>query len=238
MDPTALASFYAFPPNNLGYCGHPKFYESLSAYLVSPSNINIQALQSELKKFPTHYAYLNFIARENGLSPFDLKVVRAFWTGNSLLSNISYDSLKEFIKDDLFAGKFSSRVELLISNLPFGLVPHHSFNSLYIRFVSERVERSVENFDSCCITWGKVLKLSGNCALIDRMSVSYENGFFLKNSICQVDLQRNKIQFLRDISVGDYLSVHWGMAIEKLSVENRDLLEKWTLVNISAINGK
>ncbi len=236
MDATALASFYAFPPNNYGYCGNPTFRSALLSYLSDSSQANINRLKEEIMKFPAHYTYLDFIAKENGLDQFSDEVVRAFWTGNSLLQNISSEAMKDFIKNGLFKGRPSKRVDSLISNLPPGAVPHHSFNSLYIHFVTDRLERSIENFSSCCISWGKVLDTNRKQASLEHTIVSYENDLVLKTGLSTVDLERDGVRFVSNLSNGDIVSVHWGMAVEKLNVENLSLLKKWTQTNINAIN--
>jgi hydrogenase maturation factor len=45
------------------------------------------------------------------------------------------------------------------------------------------------------------------------------------------------MRFVDSPSIGDILSVHWGMAIEKLSSKRVHALERYTKMNIEACNG-
>jgi len=234
MDGAELASNYAFPPNRRGYCGSGGFAGTLRKHLAGKSTV--AALKSGLKRFSAHYAYLSLIARENGIGPFDEGVVRAFWIGNRLLESVRPAALRSFIAMDLMGGKQASRAKRLCELLPEGILPHHSFNVLYINFVSNAVPRSISNFDSCCITWGEVLSVSENSIGLLRHSIGYDDGFVIVRKKSKVALGRDGVRFLGDVSKGDSVSVHWGMAIERLSRKDERLLEEYTLKNIRAIN--
>jgi hypothetical protein len=233
MNGAALASSYAFPPNSHGYCGARTFAPALGRFLGG--NGTAASLEKEIRKFPVHYAYLRLIARENGLQPFDLEVVRAFWTGNRLLDSVDTDSLRSFLAEDLFQGRQRRRAALLCRSMPEGLVPHHSFNPLFVNFVTDAVERSVENFDSCCVTWGEVLSVEGSRARVRRRSIGWSGKFVFRTRTGWVDLERDGIRFIRRLEKGDVVSVHWGMMIERLGERDRSALERYTKMNMGAL---
>ncbi|MFH1521240.1 MAG: DUF6390 family protein [Candidatus Micrarchaeota archaeon] len=232
MDSTLFSGCYAFPPNNLGYCGGNSFTNVIQSCLNRGKTT--KKLERELKKFKAHYAYLSLIARENNLKPFDLDVVNAFWIGNSLLENVPYNSLQKFLTNNLFP-KNSVRGKFLARNLPKGLVPHHSFNSLYVNFVTEKVAKTKKNFDSCCVTSGKILSVTGKKAKINRFSISGHGKLTINRKISTIDLVRNSVQFTKP-KKGDIIAVHWGMAVDKLSKEDENLLLKYTQKNIDVLN--
>jgi len=227
-----LAARYAFPPNAKGYCGASSFVSALRNHLAGKA----APLEQELKKFKAHYAYLSLIARENRVEPFDLDVVKAFWLGNPLLRSVSRESLSDFIVSELFSGKQKSRAERLAARLPRGVVPHHSFNSLYINFVSGKVKKTVENYDSCCVSAGRVLSASGKKADVVRDSIAWDGRFFLTKKTEKISLERCGIRFLDAVRPGDVLSIHWGMAIQRLKPSDATALNKYTRMNIDAIN--
>jgi hypothetical protein len=236
MNGIELAARYGFPPNSLGYCGESAFREALRSHMSGKNNL--AALESGLKKFKAHYAYLCLIARENGREPFDPEVVEAFWIGNPLLDEVSHEALRSFITTDLFAGKNKARAMKLAESLPKGAIPHHSFNSLYVNFVTDSVERSIKSFDSCCITWGAVQSISGVSATIMRNSISLRGGkFVIEPRKSEISLESCGMRFVDTPSKGDILSVHWGMAIERLSPKRVHALERYTKMNIEACNG-
>ncbi|HSB47261.1 MAG TPA: DUF6390 family protein [Candidatus Bilamarchaeum sp.] len=235
MNGAALAARYAFPPNRFGYCGTKSFRSVLGAHLSHGGHI--KSLESELRNFRVHYAYLRLIARESGRKPFEMEVVRAFWTGNTLLENVSGQALRRFISRDLFEGKHPSRARKLCSTLPDGILPHHSFNSLFVNFVTDRVERSAENFDSCCITAARVLSVGNRRASVTRNSIGHKGGFVFREKKDALGLEHDSVRLAGRIKKGDIVSAHWGMAVEKLSPGNARLLEKYTKRNIEAVNG-
>lgn len=235
MNGEELAARYAYPPNSKGYCGKPSFRSALAANVSGDKNSDL--LRSELKHFKVHYAYLGLISKANGLDRFDKSVVEAFWIGNHLLEGVPTGSIAQFIIKDLFYGKKNSRAEELVEHLPEGVVPHHSFNSLYINFVTESVERSLKNYDSCCITFGKVTGISGNRAMVLRQSIGWENGFILREVPDSALLEKRGVQLVKGLKRGDLVSMHWGMVVQKIDRRGFNLLRKYTQKNIDAING-
>ncbi|MFH0737600.1 MAG: DUF6390 family protein [Candidatus Micrarchaeota archaeon] len=234
MDGTELAALYAFPPNALGYCGASTFRNALRSFLRGRSDLG--RLEAEMRKFPVHQAYLSLIAKENDRSPFDLEVVRAFWTGNPLLWNVSREAFKGFIARDLFHGTRKKHAQQLAHDLPEGLLPHHSLNPLYINFVSNKVDRSIKSIDSCCVTWGEILSVTGRFADVLRYGISWEGILTVKPRLEVVDLEREGVRLVPDLKEGDWVSVHWGMAVEKLHAKDRRSLERYTRMNLDALN--
>jgi hydrogenase maturation factor len=220
-----IAAKYAFTPNCLGYCGTPDFIPLLRS-------ADEGKMVGELKKFHPYYAYLSLIARENGREPFDEDVLEAFWIGNKLLENVSHESLRAFIMGELFP-KGHPRAARLSSGLPHGLVPHHSFNSLYINFVTDQVEKSISNFDSCCVLPGKVISLSGNSISLERYSI--EPGPSIGKKREDVLLEFDGIRFIDEVGEGDLVSVHWGMAIELLTKEQEAAMLRYTKRNADTL---
>lgn len=237
MTGAELAALYAFPPNSLGYCGTGSFRDVLSSHLDSGGRA--KDLEGCLRDFRVHHAYLSLIARESGLRPFDEEVVKAFWLGNGLLEAVSRASLRRFITEDLFANESAARARRLCDDLPEGILPHHSFNVLYVNFVTDKVARSVRSYDSCCVTWGEALDAKGQEARIRRRAITRGRyGFALEERNGTVRLERDGVRLIRDgpVKAGDALSVHWGLAVQRLSSRDAEALEKYTARNIDAIN--
>ncbi|NYZ74207.1 hypothetical protein H0O00_03630 [Candidatus Micrarchaeota archaeon] len=234
MNGAALSASYAFPPNSYGYCGKGSFTHTMRSFLRG--DVTPESLETELRMFPSHYSYLSLIARENSRKAFDNDVVRALWIGNALLDNIPCDSLRSFIKRDLFAGKQKQRAEKLARNVPDGLLPHHSMNALYVKFVTNKVARSIDSYDSCCVTAGKIISLSSRSAIVDRFSISWDGGFCIGKRRGHIALERNGICVAGALKRGDIVSVHWGMAIQKLGMKDFNMLKTYTQRNMDAVN--
>ncbi|MFH1785910.1 MAG: DUF6390 family protein [Candidatus Micrarchaeota archaeon] len=233
MNSILFSACYGFPPNSYGYCGSSSFTKNLKEALVSKKTKKIEI---ELKKFQAQYKYLDFIGRENNLAPFDPKVVDAFWIGNSLLEEIPHKSLQKFIENDLFP-RNSIRGKKLAKYLPENLVPHHSFNVLYVNFVTNRVERSINNFDLCCVTAGKIKSLNPTHAIVDRFSIDFNGEFIFGKKIEKVDIIRNQVKLVKNLKKNDIVALHWGMVVGKLNAKQLTKLKKYTKINFDGIGG-
>lgn len=214
MNGIELASRYSSPPNALGYCGGSFFQDSLSIG-------NKFLIQEELRKFHA-FSYLKLIGDHHELDPFDIQVVRAFWTGNDLL-NIPKEKLCDFIENTLFKNR--KRGKDLSLNLPNGLVPHHTFNVFYIKFVSDCVPRTIENFDKCMVSFGKIIDGSK----MQRFALN--DNFELVEKVEKIEKS-----LAGPLFPGDLVSIHWGVIIEKLTKENYDLLKFYTKKNLKALS--
>ncbi len=237
-----LAALYAYPPNRHGYCGKKSFSATLKRYIHGERDAStVRELERALKDFHTHYAYLKLISRENDREPFDLDVVRAFWIGNHLLDNISSDALRRFLSKDLLAGKNRKRIDALRENLPEGMVPHHSFNSLYVNFVTDKVERRIENYDSCCVTFGRVVVSSLNRPLVNRYSITRAHpnqpALILRQKSERLHLEPADVRLVQErLRPRDIVTVHWGQIVQKIGAHDLHMLLKYTRMNMEAIN--
>ena len=91
------ACLYCLPPNKLGYCGPVESWHSLETFLSSPVDQNAVYTRELLQGFHAMHPYLDLIARENGLKPFDEEVIEAYWIGNILLEEVSHKELQKTI---------------------------------------------------------------------------------------------------------------------------------------------
>ncbi len=226
-----LASRYAFSPNHLKYCGTDSFCKTLQ--IADPA-----LLASELSNFPVHYGYLDLIAKSNGMHPFDLDVVRAFWTGNSLLEKVTPQSIKIFLS--ILLKDNPQKAQFLSNNLPPGILVHHNFNALYVNFVTQKVPKTMENFDNCSVTSARVLDVQKNSATVkrNRLVISKNGDYVIEESKEKIDLVRDGFSFVdpNSLSSGDFISIHWKMAVEILDYSTLKNLEKYTKKNLSALN--
>lgn len=228
-----LAARYAFSPNRRGYCGTNSFHRIMRSYIRKKAGLAV--LRRHLRRFNAHYAYLSLIARENTCGPFDPAVVNSFWIGNGLLENVNHASLHDFIKNELFP-KETPRAKKLAKNLPEGILPHHSFNALYINFLSNRVEKSVKNYDLCCVTPAEIISVSGKNALVKRWAIGWEHGYIMKPKIDCVCLEQDGIRLIGKVKKNDTVSVHWDLAVARLGPKDCSALKKYTQINIDAVN--
>src|SRR5690349_16965888 len=108
----ALFARYAYPPNELGYCG--------------PADTSIGELASRARDFDGAWPYLGIIADAAGITdPLDTEVVRSYWVGGPLLDRVDPAVLLARLRL-----AFAGQVTGLLAELPAagGVAAHHSFH--------------------------------------------------------------------------------------------------------------
>jgi len=153
---------YAFPPNELKYCGPFDKTNDLLGY--QEEQVDDKGLKNILTGFHTLYPYLSLIAYENNIrDPLDPRVVEAYWIGNELLKKISGKKLYEHFSGALNLRKKISKNDFsyLVGKIDDGAIPHHTFHVLnvFTRTGHQNVEHTLETMNACRIGWGKVKKI-------------------------------------------------------------------------------
>nr|BFE74952.1 hypothetical protein GCM10020092_082530 [Actinoplanes digitatis] len=113
---TLLFARYAYPPNELGYCGP----EGAAALLRpdAPAEIARRA-----RRFEGAWSYLEFIAASAGIGdPLDEAVVEAYWIGNELLDGVSAPDLVAWLGE-----RFHGQPGGTWRTAGGRATPHHSF---------------------------------------------------------------------------------------------------------------
>lgn len=231
---------YAFMPNKLSFCGPDK---NKDLFYYCSQNQADRGLELILAKFQTLYPYLRFIARANKIKdPFDQRVIEAYWIGNHLLENIDRPSLYRHLTDNLAIKKkinLSSYQELK-NRIRLGARPHHNFHvfSVWRRTGHWDLMHTLSSMDLCRISWGRVVKVAPQS-----LEVIYQPLVFVNNRLAlgqskveQVAYQTEGKSFLKEVSPGDWVSIHWGFACEILTDWQVAYLKKYTLENINLAN--
>ncbi len=213
---------YAFPPNRLGYCGSAQ-HEELFAYVTEQkSDKGFLALT---QKFEAAFPYLLLIAQANNISnPFDPRVVEAYWIGNKYLEKVSEPLLYESLKERFRARMPARMFQYLIGKIEMGAKPHHNFHvfDVYTKAGSMRgdhSEISLQQMDSCRISWGKLLEIKGSSLIVEREPLILAQGKLALGPAEKkiVTWQIDGRGFVQDIHVGDIVAIHWDWASDILS---------------------
>ncbi len=242
-----LHAKHALQPNSLGYCGpdeNGKILEHLHASTVNES------LTSMLTKFEAAYPFVRMIAKATGRKPFDREVTEAYWIGNSLLNRVGPSEFFEFIHRDLTSsrrgvGKQSgiSREESKLLFREFGHLtkPHHTFYVLgmYARSNIKTANRAkmLELMDSCRVSWGRVLEVKRKTLLVHRRPLEFQDDSLTLASPGRMEVHYDRaIDPFSSIRRGDWVSLHWNFASEKLTPTQLMNLRSYTALDIEATN--
>ncbi len=225
-----LAARYSYITNSLGYCG-PAGMKALFHGFVAEGKGKPADVRDALSRFEALYPYLQMIARRNGIpDPVDERVVRAYFTGNSLLKGGWRGELSALIRDVFSRRGLPRRVaDDLASRVPARATPHHSFHVLFIHTITGRVPPTRDTENSCLISVGRVV--DGEHVLRRFVEKDGRLGRPKLHRVAPIDGK-----FLgAPAKKGDLVALHWDYAAEKLAKGRAQALEKYTTRNLCAV---
>ena len=243
-DPAAggplLFARYAYPPNELGYCGgddHRALLEQTSAGVVDGG------LRQTLRQFEGAWPYLELIAAANHLGdPLDSRVVEAYWVGSPLLEQVG-QSLFAGSLDERFRRRAGRSWAGLAEAIPQGALPHHSFHVFGVYpFVglirSGVVTEPLHVLDRCRIRWGRVVDVNAETAVVASQPLEWDGHHLVLGAV------RNEVAVTgegalrlgRGLAAGDWCSLHWDWVCDRLEPRQVRSLRHYTQAQISAVN--
>jgi hypothetical protein len=241
-----LCAKYAASPNFFGYCG-PNLNRSLTDHIVE--KIADQELEVILSDFETLFPYLNLIAKKNNINdPFDVRVVEAYWIGNSFLKPVTPLEYAAFAKEKLLLDKKIDlenfgRLKFKIRQQQF--FPHHNFHvfNIFRRTGKDFSFQTVSTMDSCRISFGKIIGLEYEKEKIKSLKVETKPLIVINN---QLTLDKPKIKLIKidyygkplltHFQKGDWISFHWDFLCDKLTLNQVKNLDYYTKKAIDFYN--
>jgi hypothetical protein len=238
-----LFARYAYAPNHLGYCG-PADSAAL-AELASTGHTDAD-VRSIASRFTGAWPYLSVLAELAGIAdPLDERVVRAYWTGSSLLDEVDRPRFWRNLLDRIAAAGAGRYWTHLKPALIAEAMPTHGFHVFgvypWTRLLSSGDPGpALHVLDSCRIRWARVTSVEGDHATVrgrhlDWNSRALELGEEIEES---VGLTADGRAFVTDPSPGDWLAVHWDLACERLTVDQLWQLRRWTDWQLAATNAR
>jgi hypothetical protein len=229
----ALFARYAFPPNELGYCGPAD-----SAVLLrgdSPDEIAAYA-----KEFDGAWPYLRAVAEAAGVAdPLDADVVRSYWVGGPLLDRVDQAGLLDRLR-----GAFAGQVTGLLADLatPAGVLAHHSFHVFvvypWVRFLDQDPTTPLRVLQDCRIRWGTVESVDGEHAVIASRPLRFDDGVLsLGEAVSErVRWSRGGVSLAPAPTVGDTVAVHWDWVCGTLADTEHAALGAATQATLDLVN--
>src|SRR5262245_1600448 len=151
----SLFAQYAYPPNELGYCG-------------PADGGGTSGLAAHAREFDGAWPYLAAIAEAVGApDPLDEVVVSSYWVGGPALSRVDPTGLLARPRTS-----FQGQVTGLLDAVPTvpEVLAHHSFHVLvvypWVRFLDRDAMTALGVMQDCRIRWGTVESVDGGYAVI------------------------------------------------------------------------
>jgi hypothetical protein len=235
-DGLLLFARYAFMPNHLGFCGGPDERGLFEACVAAHSSPEVR---DWARQFEGAYPYLALIARANNLpDPLDYRVVEAYWLGNELLAGVNLASLYDSLRQR-FAPRLSAKtLELVLGKVPAGAKPFHAFHVLEVCRRTGALAQSLETLDNCRISWGRVESVAGG-----HLQVAVQPLVFAAGRLTLAAEEKRLVArqidgrgFVDDAQPGDWVSIHWDWACDRLSQRQVRHLRHYTLAHLDLVN--
>lgn len=237
-----LFARYAYPPNELGYCG-PADSRALLEYgatgTVDPG------LTQLARSFTGPWPYLTVIAGAAGITdPFDPRVVEAYWLGNHLLDRVGPSDFARAVEDRLkpLAGR---QWGLLTEAFPAGARPTHAFHVFGVYpwvglLASGRVdsEHPLHVLDRCRIRWGRVVEVEGSDVTVTSRPLIWTGTRLVLGSPRQETATRtvDGLGFVDRLRPGHWVALHWGWVCDRLDERQLANLRRHTLRQLRLTN--
>ncbi|MDQ6849252.1 MAG: DUF6390 family protein [Actinomycetota bacterium] len=210
---------YAYPPNELGYCGP----DDASVLLRPDPAVAEEQIRLHARQFDGAWAYLELIAAGSGIAdPLDARVVEAYWIGNDLLDNIDpHDSM--------------TRLKHRFAAQPGATwtpgFPHHSFQVFAVYPWSGLLSKGTNNavalsiLEQCRIRWGRVVAVDGTRVRVLSRPLVLRDGLLVlgepgeHSAAWSVD-GSSLLAPTSDrtpVAVGDHVAMHWDWVCDILT---------------------
>ncbi len=236
-----LFARYAYPPNELGYCGPADAGELLEASAAR----DVAALSHLATRFDGAWPYLELIAGANGIAdPLDTRVVEAYWVGNDLLDHVG-SRLFATAVDARFAGRAGPSVDAIAGAASLGGVAHHSFHVFAVSpwvgmLRAGRTVAPLEVLDRCRVRWGVVEGVDGDEVSVRSRGLAFD-GTRLTLGVPRPEVARRSsegVGGLPDLRPGDVVSLHWDWVCDRLSPGALARLQVATVRNLAVVNSQ
>jgi hypothetical protein len=227
----ALFARYAFPPNELGYCGPP-------GTGALPGG-DAEDLADYAREFDGAWPYLSAIADATGRrDPLDEQVVRSYWVGGPLLDRVDPPALLARLRH-----AFSSQVTgLLDAASPEYALANHSFHVFVVypwaRLLARDASTPLKIMQDCRIRWGTVKAVHDEHAVIESRPLTFGSGTLAlgEPSDERVRWRRDGASLAPAPIPGQSVSAHWDWICDALTSAEVSELEAATRRTLTLVN--
>ena len=221
-----LFARYAFPPNELGYCG--------------PADTAPPELASHATEFDGAWPYLRAIADAAEIGdPLDEEVVRSYWVGGPLLDKVDPAVLLTELRTS-FKGQVTGLLGDLVA--PEGALAHHSFHVFvvypWVRFLDRDQNTALQVMQDCRIRWGTVESVAGEQVVITSRPLSFDAGVLALGDpeTERVNWSKGGVSLAPAPEPGATVSAHWDWVCATLTDDESAALESATRATLDLVN--
>lgn len=235
-----LFARYAYPPNALGLCGAD---ETRTLLEYGSAGVSDGGLAELARTFEGAWPYLELIAGSNGIAdPLDARVVEAYWIGNELLDRVSPGSLARHV-EDRFRRQIGRTWSHLLDAVAAGAVPHHCFHVFAVYpwlglLRTGVVDEPLRVLDLCRTTPALVVSIEADVIQVALRPLLW-NGQRLALGAWTtrpVRWRDDGLAMLDAPSPGEWVSLHWDVACDRLTPRGVVALDRATRQALRAVD--
>jgi hypothetical protein len=236
-----LFARYAYPPNELGYCGPP---DSRALLGYGADQVVDRGLVELARGFAGAWPYLEFIAGATGVeSPLDRRVVEGYWLGGPLVEAIDFRTFGHALLERFRRTAGPKGWERLAEAIPAGAVADHNFHVFGVYpwvglLRTGRAATPLEHLDKCRIRWGQVVAVDGDQATVLSRPLTWD-GSLLALGDARLETVRASVEgtgFLGAVRPGEWVSMHWNWVCDRLSRRQLHLLRRSLMRQLDITN--
>jgi len=223
----ALFGRYAYPPNELGYCG-------------PTATGGTSELATHAKEFDGAWPYLAAIADALGTSdPLDEDVVHSYWVGGPSLHRVKPADLLARLRT-----MFKGQVTGLLDTVPAtaGVLAHHSFHVFvvypWVRFLRRDGTTALQVMQDCRIRSGKVEMVAGDHVVVSARPLQFDDGrlFLGEPQPERVRWKKGELSLAPAPEPGSIVSAHWDWVCGPLTDDENAALGSATGATLDLVN--
>lgn len=225
-----LFARYAFPPNELGYCGPP----DASVLLRRTAATEIVA---HAAGFDGAWPYLQEIAAAIGAGdPLDYAVVRSYWIGGAELADIDAVKLLRRLRE-----AFTDQPTGLLDTVD-GALAHHSFHVFavypWVRFLDADPSTPLRILQACRIRWGTVEDVTDEHVVMASRPLRFDDGVLRLGDLSaeSVRWSRDGVALCPSPRPGDTVAAHWDWICGTLDHDEAIALHEGTIRSLEVVN--
>ncbi|MFY9717117.1 MAG: DUF6390 family protein [Thermoplasmata archaeon] len=236
MDGVQLGARFSIATNRLNFCGPADAEPTLYAAIRSPTGG--EAARQALGGFEALMPYLEAIAARHDLSPFDARVVEAYWIGNDLLDAFGPAEFRTVLAALVRRGLPASIAGQLVQHLPAAPIPHHMFHVAFVGVgaVTGHVPTTLANMEACRPAWATVLDRGASGMLrISRPALRLDRGRLVLGAATPEEVRFDPA-VVPDAAPGREVVLHWGWPALVLAPPQAEALRRYTGRALDAAN--
>ncbi|MCA1220396.1 DUF6390 family protein [Streptomyces sp. 8L] len=226
-----LFARYAYPPNELGYCGPADASALLRAGAPDGTgNRASDGIESRAREFEGAWCYLEFLAESAGLAdPLDPRVVEAYWIGNDLLERADPGALLDRMRD-----RFRGQLGGTWRRAGDTARAHHSFQVFDVYpwaglLGGAGSPTALNVLDQCRIRTGTVVRVQGESAVVRSRPLVWD----AERGAMAIGAERRETvrwstggrSLIEGVAPGDLVALHWDWVCDVITGDQRAWIE-------------